>query len=110
MDIGARVLGPMLEKELGAPFQVVNKAGAGGQIGVTDVAKAKPDGYTIGTHALPATEVMYLDPEKKAAFGRKDLLPLALDNVEPVIVSVNADSPYKTIKDVVDAAKASRAS
>lgn len=106
MDIGARVLAPMLEKELGTPVQVVNKVGAGGQVGVTEVALSKPDGYTIGTHALPATDVMYLDPEKKAAFARKDLMPLALDNLEPVVVSVKADSPYKSIKEVIDAAKA----
>ncbi len=106
MDIGARVLAPLLEKELGTPIQVVNRVGGGGQVGVTEVAKAKPDGYTIGTHALPATEVMYLDAERKAAFGRKDLFPLALDNIEPVTVSVKADSPYKTLKDLIDAAKA----
>jgi tripartite-type tricarboxylate transporter receptor subunit TctC len=106
MDIGARVLAPLLEKELGTPIQVVNKVGAGGQVGVQEVALAKPDGYTIGTHALPATEVMYLDAERKASFTRKDLLPLALDNLEPVIISVKADSPYKTLKDLVDAAKA----
>lgn len=106
MDIGARVLAPLLEKELGTPVQVANKVGAGGQVGVTEVALSKPDGYTIGTHALPATDVMYLDPEKKAAFGRKDLMPLALDNLEPVVISVKADSPFKSVKDIVEAAKA----
>ncbi len=106
MDIGARVLAPMLEKDLGTPLQVVNKVGAGGQVALTELALAKPDGYTIATHALPATISMYIDAERKTAFSRKQLMPLALDNLEPNIIAVKADSPYKTLKELVDAAKA----
>jgi len=45
-DITGRLLGPMLEKELGTPVQVLNKPGAGGQVGFTEIARSRPDGYT----------------------------------------------------------------
>lgn len=105
MDIAARVLAPMLEKDLGTPVQVVNKVGAGGQVGLTDLSLSKPDGYTIAAHALPATITMYLDVERKT-FNRGQLTSLALDNIEPVVISVKKESPFKTLKDAVDAAKA----
>ena len=77
MDIAARVMAPMLEKDLGTPVQVANKVGAGGQVGLTDLSLSKPDGYTIAAHALPATITMYLDAERKT-FNRGQLTSLAL--------------------------------
>jgi tripartite-type tricarboxylate transporter receptor subunit TctC len=106
MDIAARVVAALLEKDLGTSVQVVNKVGAGGQVGMTELAGSKPDGYTIGAMALPSTTLMYLDPDRKAAFTGTDFVPLGLDNSEPVVVAVKVDSPFKTIKDVVEAAKA----
>ena len=107
MDVAARVVASIMEKDLKVAVQVVNKAGAGGQVGLTELVTSKPDGFTISTMALPATQVMYLDPEKKAVFkGLSDFVPLGLDNAEPVVLAVPTDSPYKTTKDFVDAAKA----
>jgi tripartite-type tricarboxylate transporter receptor subunit TctC len=106
-DISSRVLAPYLEKELGVPVQVVNKPGASGQVGITEVAtSSKPDGYTLGYTSLPQGPIYYLDPEKKASFARKDMQQVALYNSEPLLIAVKADSPFKTLKDVVDAAKA----
>jgi len=105
-DVGTRILSPILEKGLGVPVQVVNKAGAGGQVGMTEVALAKPDGYTLGAAALESTISAYLDEERKAAFDRKSLVPLALHVIDPAVIAVKADSPYRTVKDLVDAAKA----
>lgn len=105
-DIAARVLATALEKDLGTPVQVVNRAGANSQVAVTSVATAKPDGYTIGYGNFPTVPTLYMDPERKAAFGRKDLAPIALHVSDPNAITVKADSPFKTIKDVVDAAKA----
>lgn len=105
-DINARTLAPVLEKELGVPVQIVNKPGAGSQIGVTELVKSKPDGYTIGLTNIPPTIGIYLEPERKAVFGRKDLQPLAMLAVDPVGIGVKTDSPYKSVKDLVDAAKA----
>ncbi len=107
MDVAARVVASLMEKDLKTSVQVVNKAGAGGQVGLTELHTSKPDGYTISAMALPATQVMYLDPEKKAVFkGASDFTMLGLDNAEPVVIAVPTDSPYKTTKDLVDAAKA----
>lgn len=105
-DVAARLLAVPLEKELGIPIVIVNKAGAGTQVGLTELAKAKPDGYTVGVTHLPATPAVYLDPERKAVFGRKDFQPLALTTYDSLIVAVKGDSPYKTFKDLVEAAKA----
>ncbi len=105
-DVGVRVMLPAVEKELGVPTNVVNKAGAGSQIGLTDLAKSKPDGYTLSQVSLPAGITMYLDPERKAAFGFKDLAPVALQVFDPGTIAVRADSKYKTLKDLVDDAKA----
>lgn len=105
-DIAARVLQPSLEKELGTPVQVVNRAGAGSQVSITSVATSKPDGYTVGYANWPTMITIYLDPERQAAFGRKDLQPVALHVSDPMAIAVKADSPLKGIKDLVDAAKA----
>ena len=45
-DIAARILGGIAEKLIGQPIVIVNKVGAGGQVGWTELARAKPDGYT----------------------------------------------------------------
>ncbi|MHB0870238.1 MAG: tripartite tricarboxylate transporter substrate binding protein [Chloroflexota bacterium] len=100
------MVAPLVEKELGVPVQVVTKAGAAGQLGLTELAKAKPDGYTIGTTPVPGTNSIYLDPEKKAVFTLKDFAPLALQVVDPAAITVPTNSPYKTLKELVEAAKA----
>lgn len=105
-DTAARLVVPLLAKDLGVPVQVVNKPGASMQIGATEVALAKPDGYTLLWSVLPTTVSIYLDPDRKAAFARKDLQPIGLVYSAPFAVFVLSSSPYKTIQDVVDAAKA----
>ena len=105
-DIAARVLAPALEKELGVTVQIVNRVGAGSQVAVQSVASAKPDGYTIGYGNFPTVPTLYMDKARQAAFGRKDLKPVAFHVKDPNAITVRADSPFKSIKDVVDAAKA----
>ncbi len=104
-DISARLIAPLMEKDLGTPVQVVNKVGAGWQVGLTDMAKSKPDGYTLGYAPLPQAILVYRDPDRQAAFGRKDLQPMAMHVVDPGVMAVKKDSPIKTLKDLVDAAK-----
>ncbi len=106
LDLSARLLGADLENILGIPTQVVNRPGASGQVGTTQIALAKPDGYTIGVTALPSTNTIYLDPDRKAAFGRKDLVPVACHTSDPVAIGVRTESKYKTVKDLIDDAKA----
>lgn len=105
-DVQARMMARFLEKTLGTTVQVVNKPGADTQIGLTEFVKARADGYTIITTNLPTTFVSYLDPERRAIYGRKDLTQVANQVVDPQTLTVRADSPYRTLKDLIEAAKA----
>jgi tripartite-type tricarboxylate transporter receptor subunit TctC len=108
-DVGARILAASMEKGLAANgnrIQVENKPGAGWQIGLTALARSRADGYTIGFTILPQTITNYLDPERKAVFDRKSFQPLGMQVVDPGVIAVKAGSPYKTLQDVIDAAKA----
>lgn len=106
VDAGARLLAPLLEADLGTPVEVVNKPGAGWQVGLTELALAKPDGYTFGYTPLPNMITLEKDPERKTAFTRKSFQPLAMHVMDPAVVAVKADSPFKSMKDLIDAAKA----
>ena len=106
-DVGARIVAAIAEKELGQPIVVVNKGGAGGQVGWTEMARQKPDGYYIGFINLPATNTVILDPERKAIFGIDAFVPIINQVLDPGVIWVKADSPYKTLKDVLEAAKKS---
>lgn len=105
-DVAARLLVPGLEKELKTSITVVNKPGASTQIGVTQVATSRPDGYTIGFVSLPQVSTIYLDPERQAVFKRESLQPLAMHVVDPMVISVRKDSPYKTVGELLAFAKA----
>lgn len=74
--------------------------------GLTELAKARPDGYTIGMTALPTAITTYLDPKREAKFGRKNLQTLAMHVDDPSILAVTTSSPYQGLKDLFDAAKA----
>ncbi|HYC63677.1 MAG TPA: tripartite tricarboxylate transporter substrate binding protein [Reyranellaceae bacterium] len=103
-DVGARILAAAAEKELGQTITVVNKGGAGGQLGFTEIARARPDGYTLGFINLPAVNTIVLDPERKAVFNMDSFIPVANQVLDPGLIWVAANSPYKTLKDLVDAA------
>ena len=105
-DIAARVLGSIVEKDLKQPIVIVNKVGAGGQIGWTEMARAKPDGYTIGYIIMPGTNTVIADPERQAIFNENTFIHLVNQVHDVGVVWVRADSPYKTLKDLVEAAKA----
>ena len=106
-DIAARIVASIAEKALGQPIVVVNRGGAGGQIGWTELVRQKPDGYYIGFINLPATNTVILDPERRAIFNEKDFTPIINQVLDPGVIWVRADSPYKTVQDLVDAAKKS---
>ncbi|WP_316980066.1 tripartite tricarboxylate transporter substrate binding protein [Shumkonia mesophila] len=105
-DTAARLFAPLMEKDLGVPIELINKPGASMQIGVSEALRAKPDGYTIFWSILPTQASIYLDPERKATFGRKDIQTIGNAYGAPFAVSVLATSPYQTIQDVIAAAKA----
>ncbi|MDP2410409.1 MAG: tripartite tricarboxylate transporter substrate binding protein [Pseudolabrys sp.] len=105
-DITARLLAKDLEGVLGKPVTVQNIAGGGGWTGWGTLASAKPDGYTIGYLNVPAIYAGYLDPK----LGRKETLesftPIINHVIDHVVLTVKADSKFKTLKDMVDEAKA----
>jgi tripartite-type tricarboxylate transporter receptor subunit TctC len=106
-DITARTIQPLLEKELGVQMPIVNKPGGAGQVGLTEfVQTAKPDGYTIAWTLLPGTPASYLDPERKCIFTLKDFQLVSNFALDPVVLSVKKGSQFKTLKDLLDYAKA----
>jgi tripartite-type tricarboxylate transporter receptor subunit TctC len=104
-DALARILAERLQKTFGQPFIVENKTGAGGNIGTDFVARQQPDGYTLlmttNTHA---TNVSFF--AKLPYDPIKDFAPVSLIASVPFVMAVNAASPFRTVKDVVDAARA----
>ncbi|BBK32249.1 tripartite-type tricarboxylate transporter receptor subunit TctC [Stella humosa] len=103
-DIMARTLAPFLEKYLKAKITVVNRGGAGGEIAWTQLAQAKPDGYTIGFINTP--NVLTIPIERKARFSLDDFTPIANMVDDPTAFNVHVDTPIKNLKELVDYAKA----
>ena len=102
-DLATRILAEYLRKDLNTPVVVENRAEANGVKGVVDVYKAKPDGYTLLCNLFPRNaqmEIVYKAPYKILelsylfAFQRQDML-----------LAVMKDSPYKTVKDLIEASK-----
>ncbi len=106
-DQRSRQFGRFLSTALGQPVIVENKPGAGGNIGSEAIAKAKPDGYTIGMGNFAPLAVNPTMFKKMNYDPAKELMPIALIERGPLILTVPANSPFKTVKDVIAAAKAS---
>ncbi len=105
-DTGARALAPLLERELGVPFVVLNRPGAASQIGMTQLARARPDGYTIGYGLWPQTTTLYLEPARQAQFTRESFATLALHATDPGVIVVRAESPLRTLADLIAVSRA----
>ncbi len=105
-DVAARVLGSIVEKDLKQPVVIVNKVGAGGQVGWTELVRAKPDGYTIGFIIMPGTNTVIIDKERQAIFDENSFAHIVNHVQDPGVIWVRAESPYKSLKDLVAAAKA----
>ncbi len=104
-DIVGRVVAQKLAEMWGQPVLAENRAGAGGSIGTAFVAKAAADGYTllIDSNAHAVTPSIYAKLPYDVEKDFVDIVPLA---VQPNVLIVNAGSPYKSLMDVVNAAKA----
>jgi tripartite-type tricarboxylate transporter receptor subunit TctC len=107
-DIVGRPLAAQMEKVFKQPVVVVNRTGAGGAVGMAAVAKAAPDGYTIlmGLSSISIFPVSDRINGKTPAYELKEFAPIALVTADPTVLVVRTDSPYKTLKEFVDAAKA----
>ncbi len=106
MDVIARTLGETISKDLGQPIVVENKPGAGGNIGATQVANAKPDGYTI----MIVANGMAVNPSLYKRLGYdpiKDFEPISLlADVPNILVTQASRKDVNSIRDVMDQAKA----
>lgn len=102
-DIGARTWAGLLEKELGVAINVINRGGGAAVPGHTAIARAKPDGYTIG---VVTNDISLYKPQKLAELTYEDMRPLGQATQLASAVNVNADSPYKTLQELVDDIKA----
>ena len=106
-DLTARPVAAAMEKVLKNPVVVVNKTGAAGAVGMSFVANSKPDGYNL----LMALSSISIIPEADKLFDRKpaytmdQLIPIALISADPTIFVVNANRPWKSVKEFVEDAK-----
>ena len=105
-DISARLLGEKLTQIWGQQVLIENRGGAGGGVGAAEAARAAPDGYTLffpSGSVVTANQHIYsklnYDPER-------DFVPVTNVVSGPQVVAVPAASPYKTVKDLIDALKA----
>lgn len=105
-DTRSRQIAQKMSVILKQPIIVDNKPGAGGNIGTEFISRAAPDGYTIGMGNFAPMAV------NKTLFGNlrydpeTDLTPIILIEKGPLVLVVNPNSPYKTVQDIVSAAKA----
>lgn len=104
-DILARAVAGMIEKEKLLPvrMQVVNKAGGGGAVAAAYLAEKAGDENTIGFFTGVWLTGPLTSPEYKITL--RDLTPIARLVLEPALIAVKADAPYKTMADFIDAAK-----
>ncbi len=104
-DTAARTVAKFVEKHLGQRLVVENKSGAGGQIGFSALARANTDGYEIGFINVPSIQLVK-QLRENVPYEMSDFAPIANIQLDPVVVAVNADSPYQTLSELLDAAKA----
>jgi tripartite-type tricarboxylate transporter receptor subunit TctC len=98
-DYHSRTIASLLERELGQPVTVVNRTGGSGVVGHSAIAEAAPDGYTIGAVTV---EIGMMHWQGLTRLTWRDYTPIAMMNLVPAGVQVAADSPWKTLKDMID--------
>ena len=106
-DISARIVGQKLSEVWGQTVVIENRGGAGGNIGAVEAAKAAPDGYTLffpSGSVMTANEHIYANMNVRP---ERDFVPITNAVRGAQVIVVPADSPYKSLKDLIAAAKAS---
>ena len=105
VDVPGRIIAAKLGESMGQPIVVENRAGAGGTLGTEMVAKSKPDGYTL--MITSPTHVISANLYKKLTYDAlKDFAPVVKIADGPYVLVVNPGLPVKTVRELVDMAKA----
>jgi tripartite-type tricarboxylate transporter receptor subunit TctC len=105
-DIAARIVGAKLTEAWGQQVVVENRPGGNGFIAVTDAARSAPDGYSL---VMVTTGDVAINPAlfKDVPYDvERDLAPISTVSDAPMVLATNGDSPYKSVADVIAAAKA----
>jgi tripartite-type tricarboxylate transporter receptor subunit TctC len=107
IDVAGRPLAAVLEPIVHQPVVIDTKAGAAGQVGAQVAANAKPDGYTLLLHLGSISGFAEVDKlfGRQPKFTRADFIPIARFIVDPLVLVVNDQQPYKTLKELADDAK-----
>jgi tripartite-type tricarboxylate transporter receptor subunit TctC len=108
LDVQARAWAAVAEKYLGQPVAVVNKPGATGMVGALAGAQAPPDGYTLTVASVNFTNAVEweLANGRKPPFSYDDFVYIGSFTMSPTLVIVPMESPYKTLQDLINDAKA----
>lgn len=106
-DVVARALAPSLERNLKQPMVIVNKAGAAGGVGMQVAATSKPDGYTlllglVSISTIPEVDKLFDRPQ---SYTRDQFVGIARLTADPPILVVRAESPWKSMKELVEDAR-----
>jgi tripartite-type tricarboxylate transporter receptor subunit TctC len=104
-DTAARIMAINIQEHIGQPIIVVNKKGGSGGIGINFALKAKPDGYLL-MEGMIGGHVLFPAMNTSAGYTPEDYTPIAMTQMNPNVLVVKADSPYKSVKDLLDAIKA----
>jgi tripartite-type tricarboxylate transporter receptor subunit TctC len=102
-DALARIIAEQLGPKLGTRAIIINKPGASGTIGQGEVARAAGDGYTVLYDATPFSINPHL---QKLPYDAKELQPVMLVGLTPMLLAVHKNSPFKTVQDLIKAGKA----
>ena len=102
-DAVSRILATLLQKELGKPFNVVNRTGGSGAVGHTAMATAKPDGYTIGLATVEITMMHYMGLTE---LTYENMTPICLVNIDPAGVHVRKDAQWNSLEELEEYIKA----
>ncbi|MCW8085494.1 tripartite tricarboxylate transporter substrate binding protein [Sabulicella glaciei] len=103
-DVAARTVARFMERDLGQSILVLNRAGAGGEVGWSELARARPDGLTIGFINTP--NLVTIPIERQARYRLEDFAPIANVVDDPGGFWVLPDSPWRTLADLAAAARA----
>jgi tripartite-type tricarboxylate transporter receptor subunit TctC len=106
-DVVARALAPSLERSLKQPVAIVNKSGAAGAVGMHFAATSKPDGYTllvalVSISTIPGVDKLF---GREPKYTREQFVGIARITADPLILVVHADTPWKSVKDLVEDAR-----